>query len=60
MLDTQEGLQNPEEPSDSLKRASHLPFAVFRCNDQLMLSSHPFSHKQVLYFYSLEGAIKVN
>ncbi|EPY72986.1 voltage gated channel like protein, partial [Camelus ferus] len=47
MLDTQEGLQNPEEPSDSLKRASHLPFAVFRCNDQLMLSSHPFSHKQL-------------
>ena len=55
-----ESLQDPEEPSESSKDFLTCFFSVLKCNGQLTLSSNLFSHKQLFYFYSLEGAVKVN
>ena len=54
----QDSLQDPEEPSESSKDFLTCLFSVLWGNDQLMLSSSPLSHKQLFYFYSLEGAVK--
>ena len=54
MPHTQEkGLQDLEEPSESLEIASQLLFELLPRNDQLMLNSNLLIHKHFLYFYSL-------
>lgn len=54
----EEGSQDPQEPAESSKERLTCSLQVY--NDQLMVSSYLLSYKELLYFYSLEGARKVN